>query len=136
MTWVSLDRLLLGDEWGVDAAKYARITGDLTRPSTPLSRSPHVKLLEEYRRIGEEVLTPKALEGTAYYQNAAQCIDIFGNYFEARSSEQIQGVARRFVESLTATESLNIPRRTGQSSPYGPITSGKTCRPIQKNLSK
>ena len=84
-----LDRMLWGDESGIPAAKYARLTRNLGRPSTPLSRTPHVKLLEYFSEKGKDLLISENLTSTDYYINARVALDLTGHYFSCKSEEDI-----------------------------------------------
>jgi hypothetical protein len=118
---VQIDRLLMGQENGIPAERWARIVGNLLRPSTLLSKSCHVKLLEEYLREGDTVFEPEHISQTAYYRNALESIDIVGRYFGAKSEDQIVQVARRFVDTFRGIDQTGCSRQYGQSSPDDPI---------------
>lgn len=115
---VSLDKLLWGGEQGTPAAKYSRITNNFLRPSTLLRDTPHVELLQRYKREGEALLEAKAFSNTRYYLNGLEALDITGNYFGCRKPEQIVEQARRFISSalrkdgVVATTSLGISSRS------------------------
>jgi hypothetical protein len=97
---VPIDQLLCGGEHGILAAQYARHTGNLLRPSTPISCSPHTRFLEQYLRIGEEIFSPFVFRDTAYFANAVECMNLFGEYFTCVREEEVEHVARRFVARL------------------------------------
>ena len=117
---VSIDQLLMGGECGIPAAKYARLVGDPLRPSTPIAASPHVKLLQQYEAIGPRLFEPGSFQLTAYYRNALQCLDITGGYFDAHGENQIEAVARRFVDRYKDPGRPYVPV-DGQSLPHEPI---------------
>ncbi len=94
---VPMDRLLCGGENGLPAATYARHTGDFLRPSKPFAESPHVRFLEQYRQIGEEIFRPEVFRQTNYFANAVECMNVIGQYFSCTREEQIEGIARGFV---------------------------------------
>ena len=94
---IPLDRLLLGDEGGIAAERYARMTDNPLRPSTPIEKWPHVALLRLFNEIGDEALTPTRFHETDYAANARLCMDITGNYFRARTEDEILDVAKSFV---------------------------------------
>jgi hypothetical protein len=104
---VSIDQLLCGGEHGILAAQYARHTNNLLRPSTPISRSPHAQFLEEYLRIGDEIFSPPVFQQTAYFANAVECMNLFGEYFTCVREEQVEQVARRFVARLLGEPPLD-----------------------------
>jgi len=116
-----LDRLLIGQENGIPAERWARMVGNLLRPSAPLSKSPHVKLLEEYLSKGDTLFEPEHISHTDYFRNALQSVDIVGRYFDAKSEDQIVQVARRFVDTFRGIDQTGCPRQYGQSSPDDPI---------------
>jgi len=91
---VPIDRFLLGDEGGLPAADYAAATGDLTRPSTTIDRWPHVRLIEAYRRVGDDLLRAETLGETDYVRNAMRCVEVTGRYFSATDEAGVLDVAR------------------------------------------
>lgn len=112
---VALDRLLLGDEGGIPADRYARLTDDPLRPSTVIERWPHVRLLEQFDEIGEAVLAPERFFATDYARNALQCLEITGNYFQARKPGEIVAVARAFLDfHRGASPSGGVASRRGR----------------------
>jgi 2-polyprenyl-3-methyl-5-hydroxy-6-metoxy-1,4-benzoquinol methylase len=94
---IDLGKTLLGGDGGYDASSWAELTGDMRRASTLLRDSPHVKLLEQYRVLGEELFDGRNFERTAYFQNAAQCVRYCGDYFGHRTREGLVAQARSFV---------------------------------------
>ena len=115
---VPMEKLLLGGENGISAGKYSRLTEHLARASTPLSMSPHVKLLEQYREIGDDLFLPGTLEKTGYYKNAAQAIDLCGYYFGATDRSMIADIARGFASRLQGDSAgPSSPGRSRTSSP-------------------
>jgi 2-polyprenyl-3-methyl-5-hydroxy-6-metoxy-1,4-benzoquinol methylase len=97
---IELAKLLMGGEGGVPGARFARITGDLLRPSRPIGESPHARLLRAYLEEGDEALAPGRFEATAYYENAARCLEFFGRYFIATRNEAIVERARKFCRMV------------------------------------
>jgi 2-polyprenyl-3-methyl-5-hydroxy-6-metoxy-1,4-benzoquinol methylase len=93
---IDLGRLLMGGEGIYSSASYARISGDLLRPSRPIAESCHADLLRAYQASGEDVFSPGRFEATAYYQNAAKSIELTGNYFAAKEAKDIIRRARKF----------------------------------------
>lgn len=94
---IALDRLLCGGEHNLPAALYARHTGDFLRPSKPISESPHVRFLQEYERLGDEIFRPEVFRRTAYFANAAECLNVIGQYFDCVREDQIEEIARGFI---------------------------------------
>lgn len=97
---IELGKLLMGGVAGFSSASYARLTGDLLWPSRPITESPHVQLLKEYRASGEDVFLPHRIKAISYYKNAVRCIELYGNYFSVQSPEEIVGLAREFCHML------------------------------------
>lgn len=95
-----ISKLLLGGENGLCANAYAQLTDDILRPSTPLLRSPHLDLLYGFERHGDALLEMNRLSETRYFQNAMQCVDIFGVYFAAKDGVGVQARAREFTSML------------------------------------
>src|ERR1051326_2628556 len=71
---INLERLLCGGENGLSARQYAEHTGNFLRPSTPFARSPHVRFLEQYKEVGDEIFRPEVFRRTAYFANAVECM--------------------------------------------------------------
>ncbi|HHB12281.1 MAG TPA: hypothetical protein ENK62_03680 [Chromatiales bacterium] len=119
---VALDRLLWGGEHAVPAARYARITRNPLRPSTRLRDTPHVRFLQAYQREGERVLQPGRFEQTAYFANAAEALELAGEYFGCRRREELPLQARRFVaqfEGAGRAAAGDVSRDV--SSPWAPV---------------
>lgn len=116
---VSLDRCLLGDENGIEAARYAEISGDLLRPSTPIERWPHTLLLDAYRATGAEALTPEGLRESPYVVNGRRCIELTGHYFGATSEDELYEQARAYV--AWALEGAPPTARPSASGPRSPV---------------
>ncbi len=95
---IELEKLLMGGEAGYSSASYARITGDLLRPSRPIAESHYVQLLKTYRARGQDVFLPERLEATSYYKNAARCIELYGHYFDVKDPKDIVKQARKFCD--------------------------------------
>ena len=94
---INLERLLCGGENGLSARQYAEHTGNFLRPSTPFARSPHVRFLEQYKEVGDEIFRPEVFRRTAYFANAVECMSVMGQYFTCTREEQVEQVARGFV---------------------------------------
>ena len=55
---VPIENILRGGDNGIRAYKYAEITNDFFRPSTPISKGPHVKFLKQYIDIKDDIFNP------------------------------------------------------------------------------
>jgi SAM-dependent methyltransferase len=108
---VPMNKLLWGGEQGTLAAKYARITNNFLRPSTPLRDTPHVDLLQRYKCEKESLLEPEVFKTTKYYRNALEALDITGSYFGCNKPDLIVLQARRFITDFKGqnNETLNSP---------------------------
>lgn len=115
--WIDVNRLLLGGESGMSAERYARLSGDLLRPSRRIADSPHAKLLQTYLASGDAVFDPRNFECTDYYKNALFNIEVFGHYFDARAPSDVVHGARRFAQCFTSAPSSNGTLQWGQSVP-------------------
>lgn len=124
---VDISKLLRGGENGIRAAKYAELTNDFMRPSTPVTLGPHVLLLRQYEEIGDEIFEEHIFKKTAYYQNAEQCIRLTGSYFYDRP-EKIIELARRFIKQHQGVD-LDLPKQPGQSDADTPVW----VRPIRES---
>src|SRR5438067_4363952 len=126
---VHLDRVLCGGENGLSARQYAQHTGNFLRPSTPFARSPHVQFLEQYKQMGDEIFRPEVFRQTAYFANAVQCINVVGQYFDCTHEDQVERIARGFVNRFNGQEvSADQARRAPEfSSPASMVR----VRPIE-----
>ncbi|HET6158325.1 MAG TPA: methyltransferase domain-containing protein [Dongiaceae bacterium] len=100
-----LSNLLMGGEHRRSAANYARLTGDLLRPSTPIAQSPHAEFLREYLEFGDALLQPERFSLTRYFSNARRCIELFGQYFNAKTMDDVRERAATFGRALTGGHS-------------------------------
>jgi hypothetical protein len=115
---VPLDNLLRGGENGIRAAKYAELTQNFLRPSTPVLEGPHVKLLQQYAVIGNSILDEGIFEETEYYKNAYECMKLTGAYFYDRP-EKIKILATKFINQHKGKHENTM--QPGQSAPNQPI---------------
>jgi hypothetical protein len=126
---IPVNLCLRGGDNGVTTATFSRLTGDLRYASRTISEWPHVKLLQQYDALGEQLWEQEVFTKTEYYRNAALNIEIFGNYFDAVSPDQIQWGARRYAYSYHGLDaqdfSADIPDY--QSDPYEYIS----VRPVK-----
>lgn len=67
--------------------------------------SPHVDLLEQYRRLGERLFESATLSRTAYCENARRAVRVCGSYFGHRTAEGIVAQARAFIRLYQRTAS-------------------------------
>jgi SAM-dependent methyltransferase len=111
-----VSKLLMGGEHRRAAANYARLTGDLLRPSTPIGRSPHAEFLRDYREFGDELLRPERFALTRYWRNAQTCIDLFGQYFSATT---IDGVLERAAAFAYALKNGDASFRSAGGTAFG-----------------
>ncbi|MBW8308961.1 MAG: methyltransferase domain-containing protein [Candidatus Paracaedibacteraceae bacterium] len=116
---VPIDKLLRGGENGIRAARYAELTDNFMRPSTPITEGPHVKLLRLYEEIGDKVFEDKVFTATDYYKNALECLTLTGSYFYDHPEKIIQ-LARRFINQYKGKD-LSLPSQPGQSNSGQPI---------------
>jgi hypothetical protein len=97
---IAIDKLLVGGENGWRAAAYAHYTGDPLRPSTPITQSPHVDLLQSYAKEGDALLEMSRFCETQYFINAKKCLDLQGKYFSAKDEQGILLRAKKFIGML------------------------------------
>ncbi len=124
-----MDKLLRGGEGGLSASHFSRLANNPLLPSTPLSSSPQVRILEAFETHGEALFEPEVLEKTDYYRNAHLVIDTLGRYFDARSPEEIQDLARRFIDVYLEKDLSGLAHQEGQSKPGSP----PVVRPIKNS---
>lgn len=96
---ISVDKILLGGEAGIDGNRYSRLTGNILRSSTKAQDSPHLKLLIKYDELGDELFESNNFHKTDYYKNATEVITFCGNYFHATRNEEIVEIAKSFVKN-------------------------------------
>src|ERR1700685_1822000 len=113
---IPVSNLLMGGEQGGAASAFARLTGDLLRPSTPIARGPHVEFLRTYADIGDEIFRPERFAQTKYCANALRCIKVFGRYFGANS---IDGVIERAKSFARMLDGEHVAGSSGHESPEG-----------------
>ena len=128
---VPIDRLLCGGEHGLPGAPYARHTNDFLRPSTPIKQSPHVRFLEEYKRGGEEIFRPEVFRETAYFANAVKCMNAIGQYFDCKREDEIERIARGFVNSFNGKASSNGAGSSTRAEEFSKPGSMVKVRPIE-----
>ncbi len=131
LTKVPLTALLRGGEQHISAAHYARLVNDPLRPSTPMAQGPHVEFLLQYAKLGEKLLQPATFEQTAYYRNAAECIEFTGAYFGyIKKPADIRLAAERFVAQFVKHDKGYIAdsREGGYSAATKPIRVCKIVR--------
>lgn len=105
---IPVEACLQGGDNGIPAATFARMVGDIRRASRPISEWPQVKLLRQYDAIGEQIWERDIFQNSAYYQNAVLNIEIFGRYFDAIDSSQIEWGARRFVNAYRGEDTSSL----------------------------
>lgn len=127
---VPISALLRGGEQNIPGAHYARLVGDLLRSSTPIAEGPHVDFLTRYAAEGEKLLEPGTFERTAYYRNAAECVEFTG-WYHVRKPADIHLVAERFIVQFVKQDTRYIAsiNRNG----YGPSTEPVRVRKIAQS---
>jgi len=93
----------MGGEGQFNAGRWGDATANPRRASMPLADSPHVDLLEQYRRLGERLFERHRFELTPYFQNAAHVVRLCGSYFGHRTADGIAAQARAFVDLYERT---------------------------------
>jgi SAM-dependent methyltransferase len=118
-----LRQMLLGGEGGLTAGRWAELIGDEKRASVLLVDSPHVRFLQTYRIIGEDIFRWDQFEQTAYCQNALACIRHLGHHFGQTSRAGVVAQARAFV-TLFERKAERDSTETDFPSPEGHSPSG------------
>jgi len=122
---IDLRRTLMGGEGPFDARPWAEMTGEPRRASMPLCESPHVRLLEQYRVVGDALFDWKHFRRTPYFQNAARAVQFCGSYFGHRTHDGIADQARAFVSlyrrALDADATEVVFTHPGAHSPAGSL---------------
>ena len=114
---VPIMKLLQGGDCGIPGAQYARMVGDLRRTSRQIPEWPHSQFLEAYKQRGESIFNDEVIRGTSYYKNAAQAIELTGNYFRLKGHADIVAQARSFVAHFEGRSS--VPLAGSGHSPEG-----------------
>jgi len=70
-----------------------------------LQDSPHVDLLQRYRKLGERLFERAALARTPYFENASHAVRLCGSYFGHRTAQGIAAQARSFIRLYLRTAS-------------------------------
>ena len=123
-----ISSMLQGGERLIPADQYSRLICKPLRPSIPVASGPHVKFLLEYKKKGTKIFDPGIFERTEYYMNALECIEYTGEYFSARSANQIRNVAKAFIDSFVKRNKIGFPHGHNGHSPIG---SSVLVRPIK-----
>ena len=118
---VKLDRLLCGGENGLSAAQYARHTGNVMRPSTPVALSPHVDFLRQYQLLGNHIFEPAVFKKTDYFNYALECIAATGAYLGCTSEDEIRSLAKRFAALYRSALPPDDPASKKHFRPPGSI---------------
>lgn len=101
---VPIDRFLMGGESKLSARKFARLTANPMRPSTPLSSSPHVMILQTYDEIGESLFEINTFIETPYVKNAVEIIGLAGSYFGCKDIASLKQQVRYFIDMYIGNE--------------------------------
>jgi len=117
---IPIEKLLRGGENGIRAYKYAEITNDFLRPSTPISDGPHVDLLKLYDDMGNAIFKKHIFEETPYYKNSLKSISLCGSQFYS-DSEKIVKVAKRFIRQYNGDDLSHLKPHPGQSAMGKPL---------------
>lgn len=94
---VPVDRLLLGNQAGMDAARFASATDRLLWASTLVADGPHAQLLRAADERQPDELSDTEVLDSAYASMARDIIRVRGRYFDATNDDGILVGARRFI---------------------------------------
>jgi SAM-dependent methyltransferase len=97
---IPITKLLMGGECLRTAATHSRNTGNMLRASTPITSSPHFDLLKLYEKAGDSIFNINCFAKTLYYQNALECIKLYGDYFGYTDDHGIIARARKFTSMM------------------------------------
>ncbi len=118
---IDLRRTLIGGDGIYRGLSWEEITEDMPSViSTRLEDSPHVKLLEQYRTMGETLFVGNNFEQTEYFRLGRQWIRLTGDYFGQRTNEGLRVLARSFVTLYERIKNgdwtpVDFPSRTHHS---------------------
>jgi hypothetical protein len=87
--------------------------------STPISEWPHVKFLNLYNEIGDDIFLDSTFYETAYFKNAWECISRYHNFTWCRTKEDVKKAAKHFALSSKdeALASQSVLPGNGQLDP-------------------
>jgi len=94
---VSPELLLMGCQDGFDSIAFAEAIGSTQFETTTMDQSPHVALLQTSIQA-HGVLTDEELQKSKYWEFAQLITQISGEYFGARTNEEVLGVTRNFID--------------------------------------
>jgi hypothetical protein len=107
---VPLSKVLMGGENDLPGYKYSLLTGDYKRPSILAKDGPHASFIQAYQLQGYHALGKISFETSAYFINARNCIDLFGDYFPSIDSEEkIVLAAERFALLFEDKDVSHLP---------------------------
>ena len=113
---ISINKLLWGGDFGFDANKYSKLSGNILRSSTMIKDTPHVQLLLEFIEKGESLFRKENYEKSAYYKNALFGINKFGNYFNITDEEKIIFQIERFINHYKKIPAPRIRQQSGDDT--------------------
>ena len=114
---VKLEKLLMGGDL-YSGLTFARVSGDLLTPSTPVTSSPHAQFLRGYRELGDAIFEPDRFATTSYCKHALKCIELYGRFFSFTNANGILERARQFARMFEGLPSSADPC---QSRPGAPV---------------
>jgi len=114
---ISVDRFLWGGEQGIPGNRYSEITQEHLRTSTLLRDTPHVKLLRDYQRLGEQLFDKEIYTRTPYYQNARRCLRVCGHYVDVRNEDNLIRQIRRFIDHYNGVPGERVAHQTDDAPP-------------------
>jgi hypothetical protein len=105
--------LLMGCQVGLEPTTFADVTNDRWGRSTPMSRSPHVELLNSAISAGRP-LTDEEIMSSRYWALAQEGIEIAGEFFGVSSDKEVLSVVRNFIDwGLGDTERVMVSGGSG-----------------------
>ena len=95
---IELSKVLLGQQVGKrTTAQWCQDMGDPSLGSLQIKDWPHVKLLKQFKSMGETVFEPEVFWKTEYFKNAWSCIINYNYFTWCRTKEDILKAAKNFV---------------------------------------
>lgn len=117
---IPVDKILQGGEHGLSGIQLSRHTGNIKRTSESVKNLPHVELIESYFQHKDDFFSSGMFLRTKYYQNAMECINLFGRYFTATNREEVLSIAKNFLKKMDSNIKVDdLPKSDFFSSDSG-----------------
>jgi len=110
---IPLDKVLLGYQAGLTGKEFAQAIGNMMWTSIPLSKGPHVDLLDRAKVFGLEASIGSDFQDSSYGRLAASCIEVSGDFFGNTTIDGAVDHARAFVGSFLDKSHREVDYKNG-----------------------